>query len=380
MYMPPEQVRGDGDIGAAADVYALAHIAFTMLSGVPYWHTEGTELGLQPFLERVFAGPVEPPSTRAAHRGVQLPQGFDRWFSRAAHPVAAQRIVPPTQAIEELAQSLGFPAQSAGFAVADPMAPTVVPATLLDPIAITPASSTTTAVASAGTAPRPPARGWLFGGLLVFASLLVGSIITYLATRPEERVTAEDVDDDDDNAKRRKRPRRAECVFLRCKDISWKRGVPFEALDLAKKATSLARSLERNAELTTISIGETVGGKIAEADRFSLVFLFRYPHPVKKGDWKGLAVMVNEHQMMLKRAQDTGLDVVSLPTCNTQGALQAAFAAGLDPKLPVNMSFSKAPKQPATWTISLSQDAARVYFVAPDRCEVWSPYGAPASP
>jgi serine/threonine-protein kinase len=33
VYMSPEQVRGDGDVDGAADVYALGHIAFTLLAG-----------------------------------------------------------------------------------------------------------------------------------------------------------------------------------------------------------------------------------------------------------------------------------------------------------------------------------------------------------
>ncbi len=36
LYMPPEQIQGKGNIGPAADIYALAHIAFTLLVGQPY--------------------------------------------------------------------------------------------------------------------------------------------------------------------------------------------------------------------------------------------------------------------------------------------------------------------------------------------------------
>jgi serine/threonine protein kinase len=36
LYMPPEQIRGEGTIGPPADVYALAHLAFTLLVGAPY--------------------------------------------------------------------------------------------------------------------------------------------------------------------------------------------------------------------------------------------------------------------------------------------------------------------------------------------------------
>ena len=33
LYMSPEQIRGDGAIGPRADLYALGHIAFTLLVG-----------------------------------------------------------------------------------------------------------------------------------------------------------------------------------------------------------------------------------------------------------------------------------------------------------------------------------------------------------
>ena len=33
LYMPPEQIRGDGAIGPRADLHALAHVAYTLLAG-----------------------------------------------------------------------------------------------------------------------------------------------------------------------------------------------------------------------------------------------------------------------------------------------------------------------------------------------------------
>ncbi len=40
LYMPPEQIRGDGGIGPRADLYALAHVAYALLTGEPYWKEE----------------------------------------------------------------------------------------------------------------------------------------------------------------------------------------------------------------------------------------------------------------------------------------------------------------------------------------------------
>src|SRR5512133_353852 len=36
-YEAPEQMRGDRDIGPAADLYSLAHVTFALLTGQPYW-------------------------------------------------------------------------------------------------------------------------------------------------------------------------------------------------------------------------------------------------------------------------------------------------------------------------------------------------------
>jgi len=38
--MSPEQVRGDGNVGPRADIYALGHLSYTMLVGEPYWQEE----------------------------------------------------------------------------------------------------------------------------------------------------------------------------------------------------------------------------------------------------------------------------------------------------------------------------------------------------
>src|SRR5205823_5924260 len=37
LYMSPEQIHGDAKIDARSDLYALAHIAYALLVGEPYW-------------------------------------------------------------------------------------------------------------------------------------------------------------------------------------------------------------------------------------------------------------------------------------------------------------------------------------------------------
>ena len=82
--MSPEQIRGDGTIGYAADVYSLAHVAYDLLVGEPYWENERRKSSsLYGMLMLMALGPSEPPSARSIARGVLLPEAFDVWFARA---------------------------------------------------------------------------------------------------------------------------------------------------------------------------------------------------------------------------------------------------------------------------------------------------------
>ncbi len=90
LYMPPEQLRGLGNIDGRADLYAVAHIAYQLLSGEPYWMEDWTGAGaFFNFMRHTARGPAEPPSERAQRRNqVTLPKAFDAWFLKgaAAHP------------------------------------------------------------------------------------------------------------------------------------------------------------------------------------------------------------------------------------------------------------------------------------------------------
>ncbi len=109
LYMSPEQVRGDGAIGPAADLYALAHIAFCLLTGEAYWMPEAEASGVYALLVKVVEGMKEAPTVRAARGGVQLPAAFDAWFSRATAREASGRFGSASELVEELARTLGTP-------------------------------------------------------------------------------------------------------------------------------------------------------------------------------------------------------------------------------------------------------------------------------
>ncbi len=111
LYMSPEQILGEGTIGPGADIYALGHIAFTLLTGEPYWADEQkASPALYVFLGTVMGGALEPATVRAARRGVVLPREFNAWFARATARVARDRFDRASTLTHELAVVLGVSA------------------------------------------------------------------------------------------------------------------------------------------------------------------------------------------------------------------------------------------------------------------------------
>ncbi len=110
IYMAPEQFDGRQRPGPQTDIYALALIAYTLLVGDTYWRPElektPNRLAVAPLLAQ---GPSESPVLRARSRGVQLPDAFDTWFFRTAHPSVLEREKSAVAAIGLLADALGVP-------------------------------------------------------------------------------------------------------------------------------------------------------------------------------------------------------------------------------------------------------------------------------
>ena len=105
-YMAPEQIEGAPTLGPRTDLYALAHIAYALLVGQPYFGEDGALA----VLARVLRGPVEKPSVRAARSGVVLPPAFDAWFAVAAAPEPKDRFNNAPMMIGMLAIALGLEA------------------------------------------------------------------------------------------------------------------------------------------------------------------------------------------------------------------------------------------------------------------------------
>jgi serine/threonine-protein kinase len=108
LYMSPEQIEGSGAIDHRADLYALAHIAYTLLVGEAYWAPESrNKESVYPIILKVMQGAQEPASARAARLGVTLSPAFDAWFAKATAPAREERFDAASDLVNELAVALG---------------------------------------------------------------------------------------------------------------------------------------------------------------------------------------------------------------------------------------------------------------------------------
>lgn len=108
LYMAPEQLDATAVVGPAADRASLAHVAFTLLAGEPYWAAEA-RAGAMALLAALARGPREPASRRAARSGVALSIAFDAWFSRAVALDPAARFGSAAAEVRALASALAEP-------------------------------------------------------------------------------------------------------------------------------------------------------------------------------------------------------------------------------------------------------------------------------
>jgi serine/threonine-protein kinase len=116
LYMAPEQIRAEPTIGPGTDIYALAHITYSLLTGEPYWRQE-LDAAASPYLLAVdvMQGVQDPPSERARRRrGIELPQAFDAWFIRATSQKPEDRFERASAAAQALGEVLGMSAQPVG--------------------------------------------------------------------------------------------------------------------------------------------------------------------------------------------------------------------------------------------------------------------------
>ncbi len=108
LYMAPEQFLPGADITAAADIYALGLLAYTLLVGTDYWHEElERDDNVFAFALIAMKGPTEAPSARALRvAGLALAPSFDVWFRKATALAPESRFATASEAVRELSIAL----------------------------------------------------------------------------------------------------------------------------------------------------------------------------------------------------------------------------------------------------------------------------------
>jgi eukaryotic-like serine/threonine-protein kinase len=163
LYMAPEQIAPDAPVTGSADRYALAHVAYALLVGSPYF-TEEAQAGLYTLIARTGEGPRDPATRRSARSGKVLPPAFDAWFARAAALRAEERFSSARAMIDALADVLGEPRPEIR----------AVPHRLEDrPVDASAKTGQAMARSSPGVPARP--RSWTPAALLL-AAVTVGTI------------------------------------------------------------------------------------------------------------------------------------------------------------------------------------------------------------
>ncbi len=103
-YMAPEQLQPGATVDHRTDIYALAHVVYTVLCGQSYWSRELREIGVTGVaVQIVLDDSLQAASERARENGVQLPPAFDQWFACATHREAENRYGNVAEMVDALA-------------------------------------------------------------------------------------------------------------------------------------------------------------------------------------------------------------------------------------------------------------------------------------
>ncbi len=99
LYMAPEQVRGQlTRIGAATDIYAIAHVTLTLLTGETYWAGSSADDIMREIESTVPSKPTL--------RWPWLTEAFDQWFLRSTQRVPERRFRSVAAQAAQLVEAL----------------------------------------------------------------------------------------------------------------------------------------------------------------------------------------------------------------------------------------------------------------------------------
>jgi hypothetical protein len=367
LYMAPEQIRGDAAIGPRTDLYALGHVAYTLLVGEPYWSEESkTDASLYLMLTKILGGAHELPCARAARRrGIQLPPAFDGWFLSMTAPGPEGRPERAGASIAALAQAFGISGLTAVPSSAQPSRP--LPAA--DPWAataraITPPSAPMTAPPStvaAQTAPSPAAmpqpgiagdprpmiaaapqaapqrkgRWILFAAPAVLASIGAAAAAVLLLAPSGPTACGPD----------------ATCVSNDLADPAH-----VDAQAILPQVKQVALDVDRRAALVGIFVFE--GVKDGAADLTSTQFI-NYQFAIPDAT---LNLAVHRKQIVITKVKSTNRNtaVVPDPRCSMKSAWKAAVAGGFQARTAASFGYLLWLDGAPVWQISADKSIIHV--------------------
>jgi serine/threonine-protein kinase len=182
MYMSPEQCRGAGDVDHHSDIYTIACVMFTMLTGRPPFDRQ--DLG-----ELIVAHLREPPPL-ASSWVPEIPDFVDQILQRCLRKSPADRFGSMTELGQALAAaehrlqrpSAATPAIDPATALAQ-AAPAPLPVQPIPSAVLRPQPTTLGTSAGESTSPAPVrARSW--GAAVSIGAVALASIIVLVALRP----------------------------------------------------------------------------------------------------------------------------------------------------------------------------------------------------
>jgi eukaryotic-like serine/threonine-protein kinase len=178
LFMSPEQARASGEIGPAADRYALGLIAYRLLTGIDYWHPSPNIAGL---IAQILYEKMPAPSERGASFG----PGFDAWFLKACHRDPAERFDTARVLVEELARALGVDLGRTTLTSAPHGLPRALPEGMTPSAARDPSLAPTLTSATKDLRPRRRSTQMLWFGAAAAALVALGLLLARGATTPD---------------------------------------------------------------------------------------------------------------------------------------------------------------------------------------------------
>ena len=170
LWMAPEQLAAQPEVGGAADLWALGLLAFFALTGRIYWLTAEEPLSLgATALGKPRAGALPSATARVRELGLpeRLPPGFDEWFHRCVTPDLRMRFETATAAHAALRAVLHDASEDGSRAPLEQLGPQTEVAPRLAALRageLHPDHSQTPPVATAIPQTMPPPTGALGAG------------------------------------------------------------------------------------------------------------------------------------------------------------------------------------------------------------------------